>query len=294
MVELNPMSEICGNGYYIHHEPLDLEAIKQPFAVDDDGGYVTFCEEFRYLGSIIAEDAQDETDIQSRVKSATKAFGALSQCVFRNPHITMKAKKTTYEALVLSIMLYGSECWVPLERRVNLSRTAHRNCVRAITGVSLWQQRKYRISTKKLLQKCGLRSFRDYVDFRQLSWLGHVARMDRSRLPRKMLTAYVCNPRPQGGVFKNYGHRLVGRCGIVKARLGRRWCDWHALTQDRAQWRLLTRKACNMPPPRIDRPTSRGSSGSRSTRAQRESSRRMYGGDGGAELTDRDRRDMGL
>ena len=245
-----------------YHEPLDIAALTQPFDVDDDGGYVTFCEEFRYLGSVIATDAADAADIKSRVASATRAFGALRACLFANKDISFKAKKMAYEALVLSILLYGSECWVPLEETLNRTRTFHRTCVRAICNVTLHHQRVYRINMQKLLDRCGINTFREYVDSRQLGWLGHVARMDPSRLPRRFLTAWVNHPRPIGGVNKTYGHRLIGCCGIIKRRLPHRaesedvdntahpWLDQ---AQDRNAWRASVRKGCNMKPPKPTR-----------------------------------------
>ena len=43
---------------------------------------------------------------------------------------------------------------------------------------------------------------------RTLQWVGHVARMDKSRLPRRLLTAWVREPRPEFGQKMNYGRSL--------------------------------------------------------------------------------------
>lgn len=242
-----------------HHEPLDIETLTQPFDVDDDGGYVTFCKEFRYLGSVIANDAADAADIKSRVNSAHRAFGALRACLFSNKDISFKAKKMAYETLVLSILLFGSECWVPLEETIDRTRTFHRDCVRAICNVTRSQQKEHRIRMHTLLDRCGLNTFREYVDSRQLGWLGHVARMGQSRLPRRFLTAWVDNPRPLGGLNKTYGHRLIGCCSIIKRRLPYPGVDksdstshpWLDQAQDRSSWRAAVRRGCNMKPPTV-------------------------------------------
>ena len=53
-------------------------------------------------------------------------------------------------------------------------------------------------STCELSQRLGLDSIDMYIARRQLRWLGHVARMDYDRLPRRMLSAWVPHRRPIG------------------------------------------------------------------------------------------------
>ena len=43
---------------------------------------------------------------------------------------------------------------------------------------------------------------------RQLRWAGHVARMDTTRAPRMLLTAFVQNKRPKGRPVQTFGHSL--------------------------------------------------------------------------------------
>ena len=50
----------------------------------------------------------------------------------------------------------------------------------------------------KLLALVGLSSLDTYIARRQLRWAGHVARMNTARLPRKMLSSWVCQKRPLG------------------------------------------------------------------------------------------------
>ena len=50
----------------------------------------------------------------------------------------------------------------------------------------------------QLMQELGLDAIDFYVARRQLRWLGHVSRMDWERLPRRMLSAWVCRTRGRG------------------------------------------------------------------------------------------------
>ena len=73
-------------------------------------GYVDFTKEFKYLGSLITPSLTSDADATKRLKAASAAFGALKG-VFRNRHLDYKVKGHVYVALVLGILLYGSEVW---------------------------------------------------------------------------------------------------------------------------------------------------------------------------------------
>ena len=53
-----------------------------------------------------------------------------------------------------------------------------------------------------------------YVAQRQLRWLGHVARMDFDRLPRRMLSAWTPHKRPVGAPRLTYGRSMVKAMAI--------------------------------------------------------------------------------
>ena len=72
-----------------------------------------------------------------------------------------------------------------------------------------------------------------YVHRRTLRWLGHVAHMPFTRIPRKMLTAWVRAPRFRDKASLYYGNyvlKCLERAGIDKS-------NWFDLTQDRDNWR---------------------------------------------------------
>ena len=52
------------------------------------------------------------------------------------------------------------------------------------------------ITSAELKKRIGIWDLDYYVERRTLQWAGHVARMDKSRLRRRLLTAWVREPRP--------------------------------------------------------------------------------------------------
>ena len=87
-----------------------------------------------------------------------------------------------------------------------------------------------------------------YIACRQLRWLGHVARMDFDRLPRRMLSSWVPAPRPLGAPKMTYG-RMIYKAPdmffIARA-------TWPLLAADREAWRMTLRRG--FPPKPFRRP----------------------------------------
>ena len=93
------------------------------------------------------------------------------------------------------------------------------------------------------MQRLGLDAVDFYLARRQLGWLGHVARMDFSRLPRRMLSCWVPHKRPPGAPRMTYG-RTVGKALDVYDLDPKKW---PALAADRAAWRAMLKSG--QPPP---------------------------------------------
>ena len=68
---------------------------------------------------------------------------------------------------------------------------------------------RLRITSDELMCRLGLDAADFYVARRQLGWLGHVARMPFSRLPRRMLSCWVPHPRPRGAPRMTYGRTVA-------------------------------------------------------------------------------------
>ena len=67
--------------------------------------------EFPYLGNIISEDGEVYRDVKIKIAKAARAFGCLKKSIFTNLHLSVSVKRAVYKAVVLTTLLYGSECW---------------------------------------------------------------------------------------------------------------------------------------------------------------------------------------
>ena len=87
-----------------------------------------------------------------------------------------------------------------------------------------------------------------YVASRTLLWAGHVARMPKSRLPKRLMLCWVHEPRICGGQEMNFGRSLARH--LQHFDLPLTFTEWVTLAQDRALWHRLATK----PPFAIGKP----------------------------------------
>jgi len=86
-------------------------------------------------------------------------------------HLT---KVHLYQALVMSVLLYGEETWTLLVADMNTLEAFHMRCQRQILDVCWWA----RVSNAEVLQRSGLSTIGDILRHRCLSLFGRVARLD--------------------------------------------------------------------------------------------------------------------
>ena len=106
-------------------------------------------------------------------------------------------------------------------------------CLRAILGVSLWDRKR----DTSIRKTAHLQRVSTMLIQRRLRLLGHITRMDKGRLPRKLL---VCAPtqgrRSVGGQKKRWNdlvQRDLRSCDLEE--------DWRKLAGNRSEWRSMIR-----------------------------------------------------
>ena len=149
------------------------------------GGDINSVDEFQYLGSRIA---------------ASRAFGALRKAVFMDKNLTLYTKRIIYNASVLSVLLYGSECWIPLRKHIQKLNTFHHRCIRTIVGITNRQQWAEHITMAEVRQRWGDEETAAVkVIKRRLEWLGHLAHKPDHGIPKLALFGWLPQVRPRCG-----------------------------------------------------------------------------------------------
>ena len=164
----------------------------------------------------------------------------------------------SYQALILSILLFGCEAWCLTEVLMQRLRVFHAQCARAMCRVTRKHTWEHHISSEQLRERLGLDSIELYIHARQLRWLGHVRRMGPERLPRLMLSAWVAHKRPAGAPQLTYGRTVAKAMDTFDLDPAR----WPELAADRGAWRTMLRSGeaplgfRQAPPPPVPMPMS--------------------------------------
>ena len=64
-------------------------------------------------------------EVDKMIENASKAFGALRRAVFKDAHLSVATKRSVYRACVLSVLLYGSKCWILLRKDLKKLNSYH-------------------------------------------------------------------------------------------------------------------------------------------------------------------------
>ena len=148
-------------------------------------GAIEFVHEFQYLGSLIVDSGRTHAEVDKRIANVSKAFGAPIRAVFKDAHLTVATKRHVYGACVLSVLLYGNECWVPLRRDLSRLNSFHHRCVCMVLGITSQRQWEERISSATVREQWeDVETIETKLICRRLEWLGHLARLGDYRLPK--------------------------------------------------------------------------------------------------------------
>ena len=162
-------------------------------------------DKFTYLGSIITSDCSLDDEVIRRIALASSAFGRLSHRVFLNHRLSLATKKSVYQAICLSILLFGCETWALYRRHFRKLESFHGDCIQRILGLK-WYHRVPRTESR---QRIGMSTLEEIILSRQLRWVGHVVRMPPERLPRQVLYGELeTGDRSAGGQRKRYKDNL--------------------------------------------------------------------------------------
>ena len=165
----------------------------------DCGGTISFTETFVYLGSLLHRDLSDIHDAEARIMKASQAFGALRTKIFGSADVPERLKGKLYTGGVLAVLLYGCETWCLTESSFRRLSSWHNKRIREMCRVTMRQTYVHHISSKSLQQRTGVFELEHYLASTTLRWAGHVARMPKSRLPKRLMLSWVQEPRVTGG-----------------------------------------------------------------------------------------------
>jgi len=199
-----------------------------------NGQPLEIVQKFCYLGSTVTPSLSLDEEINSRIGKSAATFGKLTQRAWENKYLKESTKIKIYEACVLSTLLYGAETWTTYKGQERKLNQFHLRCLRKILKIK-WQDK---VPNAEVLKRSKSTTIMSSLLKKRLRWLGHVHRMDNSRIPKRLLYSELSSgARPRGRPllrFKDCCKQSLTCAGIDHKR-------WEAAASDRVAW-----KACTM------------------------------------------------
>ena len=119
------------------------------------GGTIELVNQFPYLGSVVDVPGKVDAEVDRCITQASSDFGTLRKSVFLDRDLNLATNRIVYQACVLSVLLYGSECWTLLKRHSRRLDAFHHRCIRSILGITNHEQWTSHITSDQLRQKWG-------------------------------------------------------------------------------------------------------------------------------------------
>ena len=201
----------------------------------EKGRAIPYTNEYIYLGYLLHVSLKDDRAIRARITASNNLFGSMRKEILGAKATSTKVKKIVFVGMVLAMLLYVAEIWLISAEMERELCTCYRRWIRCMARVNRLNSRKLRLPSETLEQQLQVENMQHYTDQRMLGWAGHVARMDETRMPRKLLTSYADTKRKVGGQALTYGRMLskaMKRKGIKN--------DWITVAKHRSFWRCQT------------------------------------------------------
>ena len=184
---------------------------------------------FTYLGSRVNSNATLDNELSLRIAKASTAFVRLRHRLWKDHGINLKTKIGVYHSVVIPTLFYASETWTPYRKQINTLDAFHMRCLRSILGKT-WRDK---MSNNEVLTKCGSTEIECMLMKSQLRWVGHVVRMEDSRIPKHLLYGQLSNgSRRVGRPLLRFKDKLKANIKALKLPP-----DWEGLCNDRSNWR---------------------------------------------------------
>ena len=155
-----------------------------------------------YLGANVSADCTLDVELGRRISLANAAFGSIKRVVFQHGSRCLGegTMSQLFNALVGSVLLYGSEVWALTEQQLDRLEAFQRRCLRV-----LYSNCDGAHDEDEVYNEIRVPSVRTMLARRQLRWLGHLARRDDDSILRMMMS----------GVRRG-GHPLSGPCTVLR------------------------------------------------------------------------------
>jgi hypothetical protein len=175
----------------------------------------------KYLGTWIVKEADNKTEIKSRIEQARQAFTSM-QKLMCNRDLSIEIKKRMLNCYVWSVLLYGAETWTITKAELDKIKAFEMWCYRRILRIS-WTDR---ITNVEVLNRMNTQMIiENKIKERKLLYLGHIMRGEKYALLRLVMQGKIQGKKRRGRKRISWLKNLTNWYGISTIELFRAAMD---------------------------------------------------------------------
>lgn len=189
---------------------------------------------FEYLGNIITGNGSADTDINNKLKKATRIYYSINRTILGKKEIDKRTKLRVYNAITLPTITYGCESWTLQRKHESPINAIEMKYLRKIAEVTKFD----RIRSEDIRTSLEQEPITKKIENRQLSWFGHILRMDQNRLTKKVISAKPNYKKRRGRPKKTW----IGRINEIGTNRGKTLEEMRRLAVSRQEWKKWLRE----------------------------------------------------
>ncbi|XP_044757830.1 uncharacterized protein LOC123315984 [Coccinella septempunctata] len=133
-----------------------------------------------------------------------------------------------YKAIYRPILTFACESWVLDRRQKSRMQAMEMKYLRKVRGIT----RMHRVRNDLIREDIGIEPLQDFIEKRQLSWWGHLNRMNHERPARKVWEAKVTGKRRRGRPVTTWDKQM----GKIIGERGQTWERARKMTANKKEW----------------------------------------------------------
>jgi len=139
--------------------------------------------------------------------------------------------------LIRPVVTYGEETWTMTKKEEQALLIFERKIFRRIYGPK-YEDEEWKIRTNRELEELSKgENIVKWIKGQRISWLGHLERMEKDRMTKKIFTQELEGTRRRGRPRKGWKEEVERDLQVLGLR------RWRELVIDRDKWRGVVRQA---------------------------------------------------
>lgn len=224
--------ELIKNGMKMNMQKTKVMVVAkedQEVNITINGTKIEQVHNYTYLGTIIEDTGKQEANINERIDKSNKLYFTINKTFINKKEINQKTKLKIYKTIFRPILTYASESWVLDTRTKSRLEAVEMKYLRRVKGITL----RDHIRSQQIREELDIQPLTNFIQKKQLSWWGHLQRLDENRAVKKVWEAKVLNKRKRGRPQTTWDHTIAETLN----RKGITWKEAQTKTKDRKQWR---------------------------------------------------------